>query len=93
MGYKIYVYLMSDLYARLDCDTEHYLAFAKVRERFSASKRATCKFDMERLNLKKLNEVEGKEEYQFDVSKRLADLENLNYCMDISRAWEIIPEN
>jgi hypothetical protein len=29
------------------------------------------KFDMERFNLKKLNEVEGKEEYQAKISKKV----------------------
>jgi hypothetical protein len=40
-----------------DHDTEHYLLVAKVRETLLASKKAAQKFDMERLNLKKQNEV------------------------------------
>jgi hypothetical protein len=32
--------------------------------------------DMERLNLKKLNEVEGKEQYHVEISNRFASLEN-----------------
>jgi hypothetical protein len=35
---------------------------AKVRERLAVSKQATPKFDMERLNLKKLTEIEGKQQ-------------------------------
>jgi hypothetical protein len=31
---------------------------------------------MERFNLKKLNEVEGKEQYLVEISNRLAALEN-----------------
>jgi hypothetical protein len=38
-----------------DCDTDHYLVAAKVKERLAASKRAAQKTDMERFNLKKLN--------------------------------------
>jgi hypothetical protein len=34
---------------------------AKVRERLEVNKQTTHKFDLERINLKKLNEVECKE--------------------------------
>jgi hypothetical protein len=37
---------------------------AKVWERLAASKQAAQKFDGERFNLRKLNEVEVKEKYQ-----------------------------
>jgi hypothetical protein len=33
---------------------------------------------MEKFNLKKLSSVEGKEQYHFEVSNRLADLEDLD---------------
>ncbi|PNF32224.1 hypothetical protein B7P43_G18020 [Cryptotermes secundus] len=46
-----------------DCDTDHYLVVAKVRERLAVSKQTTHRVHMERFNLKKLNEVEGKEQY------------------------------
>jgi hypothetical protein len=39
-----------------DCDTDHYLAVAKVREKLAVSRRAAQKVDMYRFNLKKLNE-------------------------------------
>jgi hypothetical protein len=42
-----------------DYDTDHYLAVAKVRERFAVSKQTTHRIHMQRFNLKKLNEVEG----------------------------------
>jgi hypothetical protein len=32
---------------------------AKIGERLAVSKRTTQKFDMERFNLRKLNEIEG----------------------------------
>jgi hypothetical protein len=39
-----------------DCDTDRYLLVAKVRERLAVSKRGARKIDMERFNVKKLNE-------------------------------------
>jgi hypothetical protein len=48
---------------------------------------------MERFNLKKLNEVEGKELYRVKNSNRFAALENLDRDVDINRAWETIREN
>jgi hypothetical protein len=48
---------------------------------------------MERLNLKKLNEVEGKEQYCVEISNRFAALENLDTEGDVNKAWENIREN
>jgi hypothetical protein len=48
---------------------------------------------MERFSPKKLNEVEGKEQYRVDITDRFAALENLDDDMDINRAWETIREN
>jgi hypothetical protein len=45
---------------------------AKVRQRLSVSKRAAQNFDMERLNLKELNNVEVKEQYQVKIANRFA---------------------
>ena len=39
------------------CDTDHYLVVAKVRERLAVSKQAAQRFDGERFNLRKLNEL------------------------------------
>jgi hypothetical protein len=36
------------------------------------------RFHTERFNLKKLNEVEGKEQYRVEISNRFAALENLD---------------
>jgi hypothetical protein len=41
-----------------DCDTDHYLVVAKIRERLEVSKETKHRFHMERFNLKKLNEVD-----------------------------------
>jgi hypothetical protein len=52
-----------------DCDTDHYLMVAKVRERLAVH--------MEWFNLKTLNEVEVKEQYRVEISNRFTGLENL----------------
>jgi hypothetical protein len=76
-----------------DCDPDHYLVVAKVRERLTVSKQAAQKFDAERFNLKKLSELEVRKQYQLKISKRFAALGNLNVSEDINRAWENIKEN
>jgi hypothetical protein len=54
---------------------------AKVRERLAVNKQASQRFDMERFNLKKLNDVDGKEQFRVEVSKRFAAL---------TQRWELI---
>jgi hypothetical protein len=56
---------------------------AKVRERLAAIKQTTYRLHMERFNFKKLNEVEGKEQYCFEFSNRFAALENLDTEVDV----------
>jgi hypothetical protein len=53
-----------------ECDTDHYLEVAKIRERQAVNKQVSHKFHMERFILKKLNDVEGKEKYRFEVSNK-----------------------
>jgi hypothetical protein len=43
---------------------------------------------MERLNLMKLNTIEGKEQYQVEISNRFTALENLGNDVESNRAWE-----
>jgi hypothetical protein len=50
-----------------DCDTDHYLLVAKLKERISVSKQARQKFDLERFDLKKLVDIEVKEKYQVEI--------------------------
>ncbi|PNF20284.1 hypothetical protein B7P43_G14727, partial [Cryptotermes secundus] len=50
-----------------DFNTDHYLVVAKVRERLALSKETTHRVHMDRFNLKKLNEVEGKEQYCVEI--------------------------
>jgi len=75
-----------------DCDTDHYLVIAKVRERLAAGKQATRRFDRQRFNLTKLNEPEVREQYQTEITNRSAALENLNDDEDVNRTWENIKE-
>jgi hypothetical protein len=48
---------------------------------------------MERFNLKKLKDVEGKEQFCVEVSNRFGALEDLNTEVEINSAWETIREN
>jgi len=43
--------------------------------------------------LRKLNEPEVREQYQIEITKRFAALENLNDDEDVDRTWENIKEN
>jgi hypothetical protein len=47
---------------------------------------------MERFNLKKINEVEGNEQYHIEISNRFAALENLDTEVDVNRVWETMRE-
>jgi hypothetical protein len=76
-----------------DCDSDHYLVVAKVREKLAVSKRMVKKMDMERFNLKNLNEEEVKEQYQFTIKNKCVGLENLDDNGDINIAWHTIREN
>jgi len=76
-----------------DCDTDHYLVIAKVRERLAVGKQATQRCDRQRFNLRKLNEPEVRQQYQIEITNRFAALENLNNDEDINRTWENIKEN
>jgi len=73
-----------------DCDTDHCLVVAKVREELTVSKQAAQKFDVERFNLRKLSEIEVRKQYQVKVSNSFAALEDLNDSEDLNRAWENI---
>jgi hypothetical protein len=63
---------------------------AKVRERLVVNKHRSRRFHMERFNLKKLYEVEGKEKYRCEDSNRFEDLDAE---VEINGAWETIREN
>jgi len=62
-------------------------------ERLAGSQQAAQKFDVGRLNLRKLNELEVMKQKQTKISNRFAAFENLHDSKDIKRAWENIKEN
>jgi flagellar biosynthesis/type III secretory pathway chaperone len=75
-----------------ECDTDHYLIVAKVRERVAVTKRAAQKTEMERLRVKKLNEWDVKEQDRIIIRNKFAALENLEDSGNINRAWDNITE-
>ncbi|PNF30401.1 hypothetical protein B7P43_G12867 [Cryptotermes secundus] len=76
-----------------DCNTDHYLVVAKVRERLAVSKQTRYRVHTERFNLKKLNAGEGKGQYRVKISNRFSALENLDAEVDTNKARETIREN
>jgi hypothetical protein len=48
---------------------------------------------MDSFNLKKLNELEGKEQYHIEISNGFAALKNLGPEVVINRAWDTFREN
>jgi hypothetical protein len=57
---------------------------AKIKGRLAVNKQGSHKFNMEIFNLKKLNEIEGKEKYRVEVSNRFAALEDLDAEAEIN---------
>jgi hypothetical protein len=56
-----------------DCDTDHYLlVVAKVRERLAVRKQAAQKFDGEKFNLWKLDDLEVRKQYRIEITNRFA---------------------
>jgi hypothetical protein len=66
---------------------------AKIRDRLAVNKQGLHKFHMERFNLRKINEIEGKEKYRVEVSNSFAALEGLDGEVEINTIWEMIREN
>jgi len=50
-----------------NCDTDHYLIVANVRERLAQSKQAAQKLDGDRFNLRKLYKLEVRKQYQIKL--------------------------
>ena len=57
-----------------DCDTDHCLVVAKIRERLAVRKQTAQKSDGVRFNLKKLNDLEVMKQYQIEITNRFAAL-------------------
>ena len=69
-----------------DCDTDHYLVVAKIRERLAEIKDATQELDVERFNPRKVNGLLVRKRNQIKISNRFAAMENLNDSENITRA-------
>ena len=69
------------------------MVVTEVRERLAISKQAAQKFDVERFNFRKLNELEVRTQNQIKFSNWFTALESLSDREDINRAWENIKEN
>jgi hypothetical protein len=69
------------------------LVVVNVRERLAVGKRMVKKMDVDRFNLKQLNEEEVKEQYQVTIKNKFAALENLDDNGDVNRARETIREH
>jgi hypothetical protein len=54
------------------------MVVAKVRERLAMNKQRSQSLHTERSTLRKLNDVEGKEQFRVEVSNRFAALEDLD---------------
>jgi hypothetical protein len=50
-----------------DCNTNHCLVVAKVRERLAINKQEAKKFDVVRFYLRKLRELEGRKQNQIEI--------------------------
>jgi len=64
----------------------------KFRERLAESKKGTKKFGGERFNLRKLNELEFRKQFQNETLNTFTDLKNLSGDDNKNRAWESIKE-
>ena len=59
---------------------------AKVSAILAVSTQAVQKFDVERFNVRKQSELEGRKQYQIEISNRFAALKNVNDSEDINRS-------
>jgi hypothetical protein len=66
---------------------------AEFVERLATSKQSLHRFHTERFNLKKLNEVEAREQQGGEVSSRFEASEDLEAEVVINSAWGTIREN
>ena len=80
-------------FRRADCDTDHYLVNAKVRERLAVNKQEAQPFGGEKFNFRKLNNLEFRKQYQIVITHRFETLGNISDNRDINRAWENMKVN
>jgi len=89
MAYLFYV-LTHRFASSLDISV---VMLVKVRERLAVGKQAAQRFDTQIFNLRKLNELEVKKQYQIEITNRFPALEYLNDDEDVNRTWENSKEN
>jgi hypothetical protein len=63
---------------------------AKLRDRISVSKRARQNFDLERFDLKKLDDIEVKEKYQVEISNIFAALVSLDESVTLIKLGRVL---
>jgi hypothetical protein len=73
-----------------DCDTDHCMVVAKVRESLAVSKRAALKSNVDICNLRELSELEISKQHQIEITNKFAALESISESEDINRVWENI---
>ena len=66
---------------------------AKVRERLAVRKQAAQKSHGGKFNLRNLNDLEVRKQYQIEITKRFSALENISEDEDTNGGWESIKEN
>jgi hypothetical protein len=84
--------LYIQLFRGADCDTDHCVVMAIVRETLAVSKQTTHRLHME-VQPQELNEVEDEEQCHVEISNRFTALENLGTEVNINRVWETVREN
>jgi len=63
-----------------------------VSSSWSTIIQVTQKFDEERFNLRKLNELEVRKQHETEITNKFAALGNLCNEEEINRAWENVKE-
>ena len=73
-----------------DCNTDHFLVVANVRERLTVINKQIGSLMLSDLILGRylVSELEVRTQYQVEISNRFAALENLNDSEDLNKAWE-----
>lgn len=76
-----------------DCATDHCLVLAELMDRLSMSKQAAQKFYTEQFNLRKVNKIKVREQYELKISNRSAALESLDEYKYFNRTSKDIRDN
>jgi hypothetical protein len=58
--------------------------------RLAMSKQTMHSVHIERFNIKKLSEIEGKEQYHIEISNRFTASDKIDTEVDVNKVWETI---